>query len=88
MVYNSVEGLGMTVTEALQLIVDNQDQPALNYAVNYAKYAINMDPHSHEFKVQLLYILSNMTHWRANKNCKATANEIKECRRILKEASK
>ncbi len=87
-VYNSVKELPMTVDEALQLIIKNETQPALDYAIHYAEVALDMDPHGAEFKLQLAYIVNNMTHWRANKGCTATAADIKECRQVLKEASK
>ncbi len=94
-IYNSVKGLPMTVDEALQLIVKHENQPALNHAVNYAKYALILLYQApvdclsnHEFKLQLAYVLNNMTHWRANKGCTATTADIKECRQVLKEASK
>lgn len=82
----------MTVKEALELIVENSNCPALNYAVNYAVFAMNLlydsGAESHEFKVQLLYILSNIGKWRYNKNFSATAAQIKECRAVLKMACK
>ena len=35
----------MTISLALQLIVDNAENPALNYAINYAKYGLSItDP--------------------------------------------
>lgn len=53
----------LTVQEALQTIVDNADAPALNYAVNYAKYGLHVtDPH--ELAVQCTYVLNNISHWR------------------------
>ncbi len=91
----------MTVTEALQLIEKNEGLPALNYCIEYTRYAIAlvkngsilyasdgaMDWISHELKVQLLYVLNNMTHWRQCKASTTTAAEIKECRTVLKKAS-
>ena len=52
------------VQQALQIIVDNRDAKALNYAVNYAKAGLYMS--GHELKVQVLYVLSNMKHWRSD----------------------
>jgi hypothetical protein len=48
---------------------------SLNYAVGYCKAALYMT--GHELKVQTLYILNNITHWRHPK--------AKDVRRILKE---
>jgi len=78
----------MTVKQAIQLIIQNQDSPALNYAVNYAKAALNMDENSNEFEVQCLYILNNITHWRAKKGDETMKNQIKEARTALKKAGK
>lgn len=60
---------------ACQAIVESANVPALNYAVNYAKAGLKMVD-SYEIKVQALYILNNMTHWRGS--------EAKEVREILK----
>jgi len=80
----------MTVKEALELIVADQDCPALNYCVNYAKYALGLSASGQlaELRLQLLYTVSNITHWRAGKNVKATKEQIKECREVLKAACK
>ncbi len=77
----------MTLTEALQLIEKNEGVPALNYAINYAHYALQLDQTTKEFKVQLLYVLNNMTRWKQSKASTTTAAEIKECRAVLKKAS-
>lgn len=77
----------MDVTEALQLIIINSGTPALNHCIKYAQCAAQIDQTSHEFKVQLLYVLNNMTGWRQNKKSDTTAAEIKECRAVLKKAS-
>lgn len=55
----------MDVYEALQKIVDNRRERALDYAVNYAKYALSI-PRSRddELRTQVLYVVSNITHWR------------------------
>jgi hypothetical protein len=50
------------VIQALQTILDNASQPALNYAVNYARSALYMN--GRELQVQLLYVLNNLQHWR------------------------
>ena len=51
------------VKAALQTIVDNADAPALNYAVNYAKYGLTIED-SEEMRGQVLRVLGNITHWR------------------------
>ena len=48
---------------ACQLIVDNSDKKAVNWAVNYAKYGLTVT-NEQEAKVQALYILSNIQYWR------------------------
>ncbi len=92
----------MTVTEALQLIERNKGLPALNYCINYAHYALallktedilkaqsitGIHAVRDKLKVQLLYVLNNMIHWRQCKASTTTAAEIKECRTTLKKAS-
>ena len=85
----------MTTKEALQLVMKNKHLPALNYCIAYARHALILteglklgpDFYLHEFKVQLLYVLNNMTNWRQCKASKTTAAEIKECRSVLKKAS-
>lgn len=59
----------MTIDEALGEIYKHREEKALNYCVNYAVEATRMlngiSPSSpKEFRVQLLYVLGNMTHWR------------------------
>lgn len=54
----------LTTHESLQKIVDNKKEKSLNYAVNYAEYGLGLLQGSHEMKVQCLYVLNNMTHWR------------------------
>lgn len=46
-------------------IIDNSDQKALNWAVNYAAKGL-MIFNRHEAKIQSLYILNNITHWRGD----------------------
>lgn len=64
---------------ACRNIIDNADQKALNYAVNYAKYGLELEELA-DAKAQAAYILNNMTHWRGDL--------AKETRAILKEATK
>lgn len=54
-------------------------EPALNYAVGYAQAGLHLyDPEA--IRVQILYILNNITHWRGT-----SATQV---RRDLKELSK
>jgi hypothetical protein len=76
----------MTKTEALQTIVDNQDNPSLNYAINYAKVGLQMSEQDMGFETQILYVLSNLSHWRANKKFSITKETIKEVKETLKES--
>ncbi len=81
----------MTVTEALQLIVKNSSIASLNCCICYAEFALQLifygEKHTQGFKTQILYVLSNMTHWKQSKLSTTTAAEIKECRAVLKKAS-
>jgi hypothetical protein len=59
----------MTITEkevavknSLRILIANKDSKALNYAVNYAKAGLSMTGET--LRVQCLYVLNNMTHWR------------------------
>lgn len=55
----------MTFHEACRSIVAHQGVRSLNYAIAYAKLGLIIsDPH--EQRVQALYILNNMTHWRGD----------------------
>ena len=76
----------MTINQALLLIIQNQESPALNYAVNYAKTAFDMDENSNEFRVQCLYVLNNIIYWRAKKGDDVMKNNIKEARAAIKKA--
>lgn len=78
----------MTPKEALELIVENQNCPALNYAVNYAKYALKLNEECKlaELRVQLLYVVCNLSKWRTGSTTTATAEQIKECRAVLRKA--
>ena len=49
---------------------------SLNYAVNYCRAALSMT--GEELRVQCLYILNNISHWRHP--------DAKEVRRVLKSA--
>ena len=55
----------MTFQESCRSIVAHAGVRSLNYAIAYAKHGLYVtDPY--EQKVQALYILNNMTHWRGD----------------------
>ena len=58
------------VFTALQVILKNRSAKALNYAVNYAREGMYL--HGGALRVQVLYVLNNMTHWRGK-----TATEVR-----------
>jgi len=68
------------VNKAIEVILQDRKSytTSLNYAINYCKEAIGMD--GEELRVQCLYILNNITHWRHPK--------AKEVRQVLKDYSK
>lgn len=80
----------MTPKEALELILANHKCPALNLCVSYAKYALKLNQECRlaELRVQLLYVVSNLDYWRVSKAFQVTAEQIKECRSVLKAACK
>jgi hypothetical protein len=69
----------MTFHEACRSIVAHQGVRSLNYAIAYAKHGLLVRD-AHEQKVQALYILNNMTHWRGD--------IAKRVREALKQAAK
>lgn len=63
----------------LEILADRKSYPtSLNYAVNYCKVGLDMTGEA--LRVQCLYILNNISHWRHPK--------AKVCRDILKAFSK
>lgn len=76
-----MKAVGVTeaqVLEALRVIVRNQELPALNYAVNYAKAGISHPYGSgpmtgEELYAQVLYVQNNLASWRG-----PTAKAVKE----------
>lgn len=76
----------MDVIDALKLIIKYKAMPALNYAVNYARYGLTLDRNSNEFKVQMLYVASNISQWRQTKAFDVTKEQIKEARIAIKKA--
>ena len=65
----------LKVKNSLRLIIANKEAKALNYCVNYARAGLSMT--DDELRVQCLYVLNNMTHWRGD--------VAKEVRGVLKE---
>ena len=74
----------MTAKDAMRMIVDDQECPSLNYAVNYAKAGLRMFESSEEFRVQCLYLIGNISRWRAGSTSKFSKEEIKEARAAIK----
>jgi hypothetical protein len=54
----------MSYFDCCSIIVRHQSEPGLRYAVEYAKAGRYLK--GHPAKVQALYILNNMTHWRGD----------------------
>jgi len=66
--------------EALEKIVENQDEPALDYCVRYAMHALKMVRNKDSYedvRHQILYVMSNLDDWRGD-----TAKEV---RAVIKE---
>jgi len=80
----------MTLKEALELIIANPQCPALKHCYNYARlaYVYSRDGQLAELRIQLLYVVSNMARWRAGKTTTGTAEQIKECRAVIRERCK
>ncbi len=55
----------MTPQEACWKVMENAKEPALNYAVNYAKYGATLQQ-GEELRVQCIYILGNIVRWRGD----------------------
>lgn len=70
------------VKAAIRVILSDTDSysKSLNYAVNYCKAVFSQEMSGYELKVQCLYILSNISHWRHP--------EAKRVREVLKKFSK
>jgi hypothetical protein len=63
----------LPLRECFEAIIANKDAKALNYCVNYAQRGIEMIDRGDELwttpnnlRVQILYVLNNMTHWRGD----------------------
>ena len=63
------------VHQAFNTILDDEDSKALNYAINYTRAGLYMT--GEELKVQCLYILHNITHWR-HPEAKAVRQALKD----------
>jgi hypothetical protein len=50
------------VRRAFETIIRNAGTPALDWAINYAKYGL--DCHDDELRTQTLYVLNNIQSWR------------------------
>lgn len=74
----------MDAREAMEMIVQDCECPALNYAVNYAKAGLEMDAKSEEFRVRCLYLVGNIPNWRAGSTSRFSKDEIKEARAAIK----
>jgi len=74
----------MGTKEALELIVDNAENPSLNYAINYARYGLGLTEGTEEMRVQCLYVLSNIGGWRASKKFDITKEQIADVRSAIK----
>ena len=68
----------MSFAECCDSIIRNAHEPALNWAVNYAKAGRNMV--GEEARVQALYIVGNISRWRGE--------EARNVRHALKRISK
>lgn len=61
-----------TFHDACRAIITAPPTKALNYAIGYARHGLSVrDPH--EMKVQALYLLNNISHWRGD-----TAKQVRE----------
>jgi hypothetical protein len=66
------------VYNAFRAIINSSYEKSLNWAVDYARAGLNMK--DEELKVQCLYVLNNITHWRGT--------VAKESRDLLKKFAK
>jgi len=77
----------MPISEALETILADEKahKTSLNYAINYTRQARIMLNHGEyeAFRTQLLYVLSNITHWRHPK-----AKEVRQAIRAYLRGSK
>ncbi len=62
-----------------QIIIENRDKKALNYAVGYSKHGLKIQDNI-DAGIQALYILSNLHYWRGNqaREVKKTLKEVAE----------
>ena len=64
------------VYKAFQTIIDNRDQKALMWAVNYARYGLTITDKG-EIHTQCLYVLNNIQRWRGD-TAKQVRNTLKD----------
>jgi len=65
--------------QACSAILIHKKEPSLNWAVNYAKYGLEIpDEDGEQQRVQALYILGNITRWRGElaKRVRATLKKV------------
>jgi hypothetical protein len=63
----------LPLRDCFRTIIANKDAKALNYCVNYAQRALEVDKlrdvtadYAHTMRTQILYVLNNMAHWRGD----------------------
>ena len=66
----------MTFRECCEAIIAADGQPAVNWAVGYARSGLTQTRPGEE-PVQALHILNNITHWRGH-TAKAVREALKE----------
>lgn len=66
----------LSFQECCDTIIKHSNERALNYAVNYAKAGRNMI--GDEARVQALYLLHNITHWRGD-----AAKRVRDALKII-----
>lgn len=62
------------VDDVLWMIIEHKGDKGLDYAIDYAKHGVGLS--GKELKIQCMYILNNIIHWRKNGH--------KEVRSVLK----
>jgi hypothetical protein len=59
------------IRRSFESIVANQEKKALNWAIDYAEHGIALidgNCSDHDLKMQILYVLNNITHWRGDES--------------------
>lgn len=52
------------IKDALESVIDNSTGSCASYAVSYAQAAFDHEMEGEALRVQLLYVLCNLDHWR------------------------